>query len=496
MEEKSILIIGAGMAGLSAGCYGRMNGYRTRIFEMHNQPGGLCTSWKRQGYTIDGCIHWLVGSGPSLNFYRIWEELGAVQGREMVNHEEYLRIERANGQTLIIYTDLDRLERHLKELAPEDQMVIEEVIEGARFFTRHELPIEKAPELYGLLDGLKMLPVLGAMKKWGRMSIQDFATRFKNPLLRDGFPLFFTPGCPMVFLLLTLAWLHQKSAGYPLGGSLEFARAIERRYLDLGGEIHYRARVARILVEEDRAVGIRLEDGSEHRGDYVISAADGHATIFDMLEGKYADDKIRGYYENLPPFPPLIHVALGVNRTFEELPPSAGGLYWQLAEPVRIADQERDWLGVHVYNFDPTLAPPGKTVMNVLLLSDYDYWKTLSEDPGRYAAEKEQIADQVVALLDQRFPGLAEQVEMRDVATPLTFERYTGNWRGSFEGWLLTPESWSLRMSKTLPGLENFYMAGQWVEPGGGLPPAAFSGRNVMQLLCQKDGKPFVTTVP
>jgi len=78
VEDKSIVIIGAGIAGLSTGCYGQMNGYRTRIFEMQNMPGGLCTSWQRQGYTIDGCLAWLVGSAPGSSFYRIWEELGAI----------------------------------------------------------------------------------------------------------------------------------------------------------------------------------------------------------------------------------------------------------------------------------------------------------------------------------------------------------------------------------------------------------------------------------
>ena len=52
--EESVIIIGAGIAGLAMGCYAQMNGYRTRIFEMHHQPGGLCTSWKRKGYTFDG----------------------------------------------------------------------------------------------------------------------------------------------------------------------------------------------------------------------------------------------------------------------------------------------------------------------------------------------------------------------------------------------------------------------------------------------------------
>jgi len=102
----------------------------------------------------------------------------------------------------------------------------------------------------------------------------------------------------------------------------------------------------------------------------------------------------------------------------------------------------------------------------------------------------------VITLLDQRFPGLAAQVEMYDVATPMTWEHYTGNWRGSFEGWLITTKTFGMRMSKTLPGLENFYMAGQWVEPGGGLPTAVMSGRNVTQIICKQDKKKFVTSTP
>jgi phytoene dehydrogenase-like protein len=78
----------------------------------------------------------------------------------------------------------------------------------------------------------------------------------------------------------------------------------------------------------------------------------------------------------------------------------------------------------------------------------------------------------------------------------MTWERYTGNWRASFEGWLMTTKTFGMRMSKTLPGLESFYMAGQWVEPGGGVPTAAMSGRNVLQIICHRDKKPFVTTVP
>jgi phytoene dehydrogenase-like protein len=113
-----------------------------------------------------------------------------------------------------------------------------------------------------------------------------------------------------------------------------------------------------------------------------------------------------------------------------------------------------------------------------MFAADYTYWKNLREDRERYQAEKERIADQVIALLDQCYPGLASQVEMRDVATPTTWERYTGNWQGSMEGWQMTRKTFPpFHMSKTLPGLKGFYMAGQWVEPGGAT--AAVSGRNV-----------------
>ena len=67
-NSRSVMIIGAGIAGLSAGIYAQLNGYRSRIYEMHSLPGGLMTAWKRKGYTMDGCIHWLTGSSPKSNY--------------------------------------------------------------------------------------------------------------------------------------------------------------------------------------------------------------------------------------------------------------------------------------------------------------------------------------------------------------------------------------------------------------------------------------------
>ncbi|MFW9937802.1 MAG: NAD(P)-binding protein, partial [Candidatus Thorarchaeota archaeon] len=68
MTKRKIIIIGAGPAGLCAGCYLQMNGYDTEIFEMHDRVGGCCSSWERKGYIFDGCIHFLVGTGESSDY--------------------------------------------------------------------------------------------------------------------------------------------------------------------------------------------------------------------------------------------------------------------------------------------------------------------------------------------------------------------------------------------------------------------------------------------
>ncbi|MGD9116307.1 MAG: NAD(P)/FAD-dependent oxidoreductase [Dehalococcoidia bacterium] len=499
MAEKSVIIIGAGIAGLCAGCYTRMNGYRTQMFEMHDKPGGLCTAWERKGYTFDLCIDWLMGSKPGVGIYPLWQELGALPGQEIINMERFYRVETVDGGVVEMYNDIDRLEAHLLEIAPEDEKTIKEVARAIRRFTKLDMSVEKPPELSNFFDGIKMmfkmLPFMGDFRKWGKMTMDEFVQRFKNPRLRSAWKIM-PPEMSGTAMVITMAGFDQKSQGYPIGGSLPFARAIEKRYLSLGGEAHYKSKVTKILVENDCAVGIELADGSQHRADYVISAADGYTTIFEMLEGKYVDDTVRGYYKELPIFEPLVFMGLGVNRDFADFPQMVTGLILQLEKPITVGGKERRWLEVRIHNFDPTLAPKGKTTITVMFDSNYAYWEKLHKDLKAYKAEKAEIARLVIEALDRRFPGLAAQVEVTDVSTPVTFKRYTGNWQGSFEGWMITPKTMMLRMKKTLPGLDAFYMIGQWIQPGGGLPTGAITGRHVAQILCKRDKKEFVTTVP
>ena len=129
--------------------------------------------------------------------------------------------------------------------------------------------------------------------------------------------------------------------------------------------------------------------------------------------------------------------------------------------------------------------------------SKYSYWKALREDREAYHQAKDEAIEHVIALLQQKFPGLGAQVEMRDMATPITVERYTNCVHGN-QAW--SPPDFSLMkmmkgVSKTLPGLDGFYMVGQWALGSVGIPNVAMDGRNAIKKICKQERVRFQTTV-
>jgi phytoene desaturase len=148
-------------------------------------------------------------------------------------------------------------------------------------------------ELWGFLDKLRQMWKMRRIFKYftGRYarSAADYGKAIHDPWLRYIFENMFLPEVPVWFILMLLGLLADGEMGLLEGGSLNFVLPIEKHYNDLGGQVTYRATVKNILVENDRAVGVRLADGSEHRADIVVSAADGYTTIFKMLDGRYVN---------------------------------------------------------------------------------------------------------------------------------------------------------------------------------------------------------------
>ena len=375
--EKKVIIIGGGVAGLSSGIYGQLNGYSTEILEMHSLPGGQCTAWKRKDYTFDYCIHWLVGSssGP---FHDIWKETGALdEHTEIWDPDTFVTMRMPDGEDFIVYADVDRWEQYLIDFAPVD-----------------------------------IIPIARMCNDMRKMSTMHL---FEDPAFRRGL--------------------------------LDYAR---------------------FMINSGPAVRLFMKYGKM------------------PLDGKYITPKIEKAFAEWPLFKPIVQVSFGISRPIE----SEFHTYQVIAPGETIGRTTlATSYGVSNYNHDPEITPEGKCVMKMLFDSPIELWEDLKEE--EYRAEKQKIASDAMEKLEKLYPDVKGCIEVVDVATPLTDIRYTGVWRGAYEGFLPTSKNMTKTLSNKLKGLENFYMAGQWLFPGGGLPPSAQSGKWLFQEITKKDKKKF-----
>ena len=255
------------------------------------------------------------------------------------------------------------------------------------------------------------------------------------------------------------------------------------------------------MTENNRACGVELNDGTQHKADFVVSNADGRKTILDLLDGRYMNKKVSRYCEpNLEDkaVPMAVTVCLGVNRDLSSYP---SALIMLLAKPEMIGGHSCAHLGMQLFGFDSSMAPDGKGVIKVELFGKPSYFSRVSQDKSAYRNEKDKIGSQVITLLEQQFPGLEEDIEVIDVSTLHTWERYMGGTQGhnNYPNKYKDPTDirnvldfiFSMNRMYTLPGLDNFFFTGQWVTSMGSLFSNALTGRTVVEKICKQCGVKF-----
>jgi phytoene dehydrogenase-like protein len=492
--KKKIVIIGGGVAGLSAGIYAKLNDFDAEIIEMHSITGGQCTAWDRKGYRFDYCLHWLVGTrkGP---FNDIWKETNVLNDSvEIIDHKVHTKVFAEDGREFIIYTDLNMWEGYLCKFAPEDSVKIKKMcsdMKKSAFLQPFSDPEGLRKIGASVNSMLGMMPVMILFMKYGRKSCDEYFRKlgFKNESLNYFLnSIYGSRDFSALAFIMMFAWFNQKNAGYLIGGSLPMAKRMTSRFLDLGGILRIRSRVKKIIVENDIAKGVILTDGTEIMADYVISAADGHSTIFEMLEGRYVNKKISKAYENWELFTPIVQVSFGINKKIDSEVPVE---MWITGDQMIGRTKTKNGYSFMNYGFDHTMSPEGKSVIVMRFDSPWELWKDI--DDKEYQMEKEQIEKDSKAILEKRYPGISDCIEICDVATPVTDVNYTGVWKGAYEGFMPTSKNLLDNLHSAIPGLKKFYMAGQWLFPGGGLPPAGQSGKWAIQYICKEERTGFKT---
>ena len=488
---RRIAIIGGGIAGLCAAVYGLKCGYQVEVLEMHDMAGGLAMSWRRGGYTFETCLHWLFGSKPGADLHAQWQEIFDIERLTFVNPDEFLRIEDENGDSLNLYSDVDRLEAELLRCAPQDAAAIRDMTRDVRSLSKFKMLDPSGGLADNWLNLLRDAPIFPSLARLSKITSREYGSRFSDPRLRSFFGEGEMGKLSAIAMIFSLAWRNGGNAGYPIGGSQAMIRLIEEKIASLGGKIRFGARVERILVEHGAAVGVALEDGTSVMADWVISAADGHSTIFEMLGGKYLNPGLTKAYERDGTVP---FVSAGVSGRGDG-PERAATDGNQAAESATGSGSRHKAQSsvVPLFQLRPDLCSGG-------------------QDSGHVFSSDEQLF-----VLDRAAPEQSCRIQGRETPCGGGGDRDSGQrvclrsaghrGGGCFHAGLCDPLYRQLERkhggvadcaghrgqaaAEYSRGLRRFLMVGQWVMPGGGLPSGPMTARPALKAICKEDHVPF-----
>jgi all-trans-retinol 13,14-reductase len=525
-----VAVIGSGLGGLCAAVYLAQRGLRVAVFESHYVAGGCATQFERGArgarYRFDVGLHYIGDCREDGTIPRILGDLGTeVEFAEMD----------PDGFDELVYpdlrfripADLERYRARLVEAFPHEKRGIDRyvtlvgaVMRLARVmdvYAGRVPPVTTWPRL--AIDGLRMAPhreaTIGAvLDGW----IRD--PKLRAVLCGQHGDYGLAPSQVSAALHLGLAGHYFRGAFYPKGGGQVIADRVAARLEALGGSVHLRCPVERVLVEDGRAVGLRVAPNRgpacDVRARVVVSNADLKRTLLELVEPEALPAAYRERARGFTMAAPLFMTFLGVRGDLRDLGMRAAN-YWQMDDyDLEGAYRERERpeasvRGCYVTSGsvkDPENAghhaPEGESTVEVMALvpgglgrwgvdeASVTAWRYRRD--AAYAEHKQAIEDQLVARLDHLFPGAAERVTYRESATPITHLRFTGATGGTGYGIACTPGQFMGNRPGYRTPLPGLYLAGASTRSGHGIVGAMMSGRACAARVLQETAKS--ATVP
>ncbi|MCL2111993.1 MAG: NAD(P)/FAD-dependent oxidoreductase [Clostridiales bacterium] len=485
---KKVIVVGAGIAGMTAAIYARRSGFDVTLIEQHSIAGGMCTSWRRKGYLFEGAIHWLIGSSHKTDAHELWKDTGALGDDVRVFLPDPFHSVEHEGQVLSLYRSVEKTAEHLRVVSPEDVPRLHQLVKDVKALSKMQMPIMdikgvKAENPKRMSSGfaMTMMSLLPTISRLSKLSCRDFAARFKHPGIQKLLNLL-PEGYDASSFVITLASLDAGDGGYPEGGSLAMADRMAQTFTDMGGTLIMKAKVQKVNIKDGKATGVTLESGTLD-ADAVIVTQETIAALDNLFDVPIGDKWLHELRAEAKPVL-CTFVGVGIKAEIPKTP------VWELKEPIHYAGQTITSLGLYNYAEYEGYAPEGGTALTTAFISDtYDFWKQAKAD-GRYEQEKQSLAEQISKAICRRYPQAVGKIEVIDIATPLTYERYTSAYRGS---WMILKEPGD--KMKRYPGhsenVNGLYFAGHRLMSPGGLPVALISGRQAAQLVCRQFGEVF-----
>jgi len=520
MGDKSdwdVIVIGAGMAGLSCAAHLAKAGKRVVVLEQHSRPGGLWASFSRKGIIFDLSTHW-VTDPKGLN--QMLAELGSppVDFVQLEHLGRYVGPPRSAGSAgfagassplagaaatpawdILVTQDVSAFEQSVRDSFPSvDEEALARLVGDALDLSRllDSLPIyprELTPLWTRLRHGLGLVPQFARLRRWGSTPAEKYlAHLFPGDELAGLRAALYTlapiSGMPAIGPLAILGTGLRGKAYSPRGGAQVLADAFANAALRNGAEIRYSQEVVSILTANGAVRGVSVKGGSVLTAPAVVSAADAKRTFYQLLGRDRIPESYKKALEGQPVSEPyglislvttLEPAALGFDGTDVFVCPST-----DVPHAIESKEPGTCFFLLAFPQYAETGADPALRGLQVVVPAAWawrEHWETwpTPERGAEYRALKEEWSSAIIPRVQEYVPRLASHLVHVDVATPITFHRYTLNTEGAPVGWHYASRR---RWKQKVPFLRGLYQAGHWVGPSGAVP-ATRSGKWAAELV-------------
>ena len=516
-EHFDIVVVGAGLGGLSAAGHLAKVGKRVLVLEHHTVPGGYAHEFRRGRYRFEVALHALDGVAPGGLVYPALDELGVLE-RVKFNRLDPFFTAKFPEHELVVPADIADYETQMVRLFPNQAQGFRSLFDAMRavyvdlrrFSADGELkrrpPMAKLPATYPHM-------ISAMSRSWADFMDVHLNDAKAKALFSTLWGYYGLPPRRLNAATFIIPWVtyHQYGAYYPEGGSMALSRALEVAIVEHAGEVRYRQTVNHFDIQDGKVIAVETEAGLRVTADMVISNANPLDTMLRWVGKENLPHEYVNKIETDVPAASNLVLYLGLDIDL-----ALDG--WQDHERFIIdtydldADYDRMMAGdfantgmvlTHYNHADPTCSPEGGSVLMAMTLAPWDYadqWGTGGdlENYGKnpaYLELKQDAGEALLARVEEEMPGIRQHIVHMEVGTPLTNVRYSRNPGGSIYGSEQTVENMYLGRLRERTPVDNLYLTGAWVM-GGGMSAAILSGRNVARrVIARMDGEQTETMI-
>lgn len=488
MEKYDVIIIGAGIGGLTAGAILAKNGKKVLVLEKNPMAGGYAVNFKRGEFEFDVAIHLVNGFAKGGMAYSILERCGVANKLTFLKPKYVCRS---------IFPDIDiRIPQNntkeyisiLTKYFPKEKEGLEELFKLlSKIFCRVED-----------VEGEKISP--SDFSDFVNNTYEDIMNEFLHDvrlksILSQLWPYYASPPSKLSALYYTYPYHDYITNGayYPSGGGKALSGALIDSFRENNGKVIFNASVKKVIIKENTACGVQIKDGHEFFTEYLISNIDAYSTFKNLVGQEYLESSFLNEINKMEPSLSAFQVFLGLNADLKKMGIDDYTIYvftdYDMDKQYKLI-LNNDFYNVPFQlalysNIEDSYAPEGKFTMTITVLSNYDFWKNLSKD--EYKEQKRRVADILIKRTEQIIPNLASYVEVVETATPLTMKKYTNSSRGAIYGWSqIISQSGSRRLKNKTP-VNNLYLVGAWTQPGPGIKAVMQSAMVVSNKILERD---------